>query len=63
MDDQKKRETIERLERMGALDPTCEGCKETYEAPDPLVVFAPGHRASDRCESGKRDHCSCDACF
>jgi len=25
--------------------------------------MAPAHRASDRCESGKRDHCSCSVCF
>lgn len=25
--------------------------------------FHPAHDASDRCESGKRDHCSCDTCF
>ena len=23
----------------------------------------PPHDASPRCESGKRDHCSCDTCF
>jgi hypothetical protein len=23
----------------------------------------PPHDASDRCESGKRNHCSCDICF
>ena len=25
--------------------------------------FQPDHDASRRCESGKRAHCSCDACF
>lgn len=25
--------------------------------------FHPSHDASPRCESGKRDHCSCDTCF
>jgi hypothetical protein len=25
--------------------------------------FHPPHDASDRCESGKRPHCSCDTCF
>jgi hypothetical protein len=25
--------------------------------------FHPSHDASSRCESGKRNHCSCDACF
>jgi len=23
----------------------------------------PSHDASDRCESGKYDHCTCDVCF
>lgn len=23
----------------------------------------PPHRASERCESGKRSHCTCDTCF
>lgn len=23
----------------------------------------PAHKASDRCESGKRDHCSCEVCW
>lgn len=25
--------------------------------------FHPSHDASDRCESGKHAHCSCDTCF
>jgi hypothetical protein len=25
--------------------------------------FHPPHDASDRCESGKHSHCSCDTCF
>jgi hypothetical protein len=25
--------------------------------------FHPPHDASNRCESGKRSHCSCDTCF
>ena len=25
--------------------------------------FHPSHDASPRCESGKRNHCSCDSCF
>lgn len=30
---------------------------------DKQETFFPSHWASDRCESGKRNHCSCDACF
>lgn len=25
--------------------------------------FHPSHDASDRCESGKHAHCTCDTCF
>ena len=25
--------------------------------------FGPPHNASQRCKSGKRNHCSCDTCF
>lgn len=34
--------------------PTCE--RETTD-------FHPPHDASPRCESGGREHCSCDVCF
>lgn len=27
------------------------------------TTFHPAHDASDRCESGKHPHCSCDTCF
>lgn len=27
------------------------------------VGIAPSHKASDRCMSGKRPHCTCDTCF
>lgn len=35
--------------------PTCEGLKPGEDAPP--------HDASVRCESGRRNHCSCDVCF
>jgi hypothetical protein len=28
-----------------------------------LNFFHPPHDASERCESGKHPHCSCDTCF
>lgn len=28
-----------------------------------LTEMCPAHDASHRCESGKRDHCTCDWCF
>ncbi len=36
---------------------TCDRIRE-----DGDVMF-PSHDASDRCESGKHSHCSCDCCF
>ncbi len=42
----------------------CENDKEDC----PLCIankgkFYPDHTASSSCESGKRDHCTCDKCF
>lgn len=59
-----REEMIARWERMGSLDPNCPSCKEFYDNPKhPSDVFAPNHRPSDRCQSGKRPHCTCDTCF
>lgn len=57
-----KQQRLDNLERLGSLVPGCPACQEFYDHPegDP---FAPLHRASDACESGKRPHCTCDACF
>lgn len=27
------------------------------------TTMFPSHQASERCESGKRPHCTCDTCF
>lgn len=35
----------------------CEYCLNTYNS------FVPKHFASSQCESGKRNHCTCDICF
>jgi hypothetical protein len=59
-----REQAIARLEASGDLDPTCNGCRERYESKGmPYDVFAPRHKASDRCQSGKRSHCTCDTCF
>ncbi len=55
---------ILRWERAGLLDPNCPGCREFYESPRlPIDVFAPSHKASGGCESGKRAHCTCPLCW
>lgn len=38
----------------------CAYCDREREADS---TFHPSHDASDRCESGKRAHCTCDTCF
>lgn len=59
-------EMIKHWERIGALDPTCSMCREEFydKVPQPEhLPFMPSHKASSRCESGKRSHCTCDTCF
>lgn len=29
----------------------------------PEIVMMPWHDASENCESGKHEHCTCDTCF
>lgn len=38
----------------------CAYCDREREAG---VSFHPSHDASERCESGKHPHCTCDTCF
>lgn len=38
--------------------PNCEFCRRYGHESN-----MPSHDASDRCESGKRPHCTCDRCF
>lgn len=57
-------EMIERWERDGLLQKGCAGCQEFYDSPKlPSHVFAPNHKPSSGCQSGKRPHCTCDKCF
>lgn len=39
------------------------GCNFCDEMVAKEKTFHPSHDASRRCESGKREHCSCDVCF
>ena len=59
-------ESIKRLEILGEIDPNCKTCKSifypSYEK-GIFTVFAPRHKASKNCQSGKRPHCTCDCCF
>ena len=56
-------DVIARLESRGLLVADCPGCYEFYASAHPLDVFAPSHKASPRCASGGRPHCTCDTCF
>jgi hypothetical protein len=38
----------------------CIGCQQERERREP---FFPRHFAGKTCESGKRNHCTCDRCF
>lgn len=40
------------------LDGSCPTCQALAKG-----EMCPPHDASPRCESGKRNHCSCDVCF
>lgn len=46
--------------RHKAPEGVCRGCDEERAKGND---FHPPHDASSRCESGKHNHCSCDACF
>lgn len=57
---------IKHFEKIGMIDPDCKFCQKIFYPelqrgnPNP---FAPRHKASDRCRSGKYAHCTCDTCF
>jgi hypothetical protein len=55
-------ERIERLEKMGVIEPGCAGCREFYAHPT-LSPFAPRHRPGTYCQSGRRPHCTCPTCW
>lgn len=47
-----------RLRRRLSLIANCPFCAQ--HGADPMMPY---HDASDRCESGKHPHCTCDTCF
>lgn len=59
-------EYIKHLEGIGEIDPNCKTCQSVfYPAYRAGItsIFAPRHRPSPRCKSGKQPHCTCDTCF
>lgn len=61
-------EYILQLEKEGRFDRFCKFCQEHFmpqlkigrRLPD---IYAPPHKPSTHCESGKKPHCTCDTCF
>lgn len=61
-------EQIFRLEKAGIIDPDCKSCIELFykkilAGESFHSIHAPRHHAMKQCESGKRNHCTCDTCF
>jgi len=59
---------IKALEMKGLVEPDCAMCNEVFypklkEGVKMMDIFAPRHKASENCKSGKHDHCTCDTCF
>ncbi len=56
------------LENKGLIDRFCKTCQEVTipklkNGAKLSDIFVPSHKASNRCESGKHPHCTCDTCF
>lgn len=56
------------LVREGRIDKDCKMCQEIFiprilEGAHLTDIFAPRHKPSSRCQSGKHPHCTCDTCF
>lgn len=52
--------TIEGRSFTGKFIVDCEACMNELARGS---LFFPSHNASPRCESGGRNHCTCDVCF
>lgn len=59
---------IKEMEALGLMDKNCKTClnvfyPEVAKGKKIIEIFAPAHKASTRCKSGKYNHCTCDTCF
>lgn len=57
-----------KLEEKGLIDRDCPSCQRDFiprlkAGASFSDIFAPNHKASERCKSGRRPHCTCDTCF
>jgi hypothetical protein len=57
-----REERLTRWQEIGSYDPECPMCA-TIPAHPTLDPFQPSHAPNPRCRSGRRPHCTCDACF
>lgn len=48
------------LVSQGVIVEGCKGCEVFFREPG---AFAPRHKASSMCRSGKRSHCTCPVCW
>ncbi len=68
LNEQEIQNHIIQLENDGEIDFSCPACRK-YFYPELSggkkfwMIHAPAHNPSPRCESGKRNHCTCDVCF
>ena len=61
-------EKVLKLEENGEFDRFCKTCQSIFlpqikDGKEIYNIFAPRHKPSDRCRSGKYPHCTCDTCF
>lgn len=56
----KEKEILGQPKRRIYFDEKCSFCVEQENKGN---TFFPPHQASENCESGKYDHCTCDTCF
>lgn len=59
---------IMQLYRDDRIDKDCKTCQEDFiprlmNGARLSDIFAPRHKASENCKSGKHPHCTCDTCF
>lgn len=52
-----------RLQSLNNRRKYVEGCSTCEDIRDNCNGFGPKHDASERCQSGWYEHCSCDSCF
>lgn len=55
---EKERIKAQKTNRDPNFDVECAYCRDNYQSP-----LSPSHKAMASCQSGGRNHCTCDCCF